>query len=164
MPRYFRPGVSLHALCPTCGERVIGLRWNHEERCSAWHADRRRRSLLGAAALLVAAFLAFVAFPARAQSLDPAGLQQGFTTAPLATSVVVLLVAVFYLFRELRAVERARIEDLTANFERLISMGEQVAKLSNSALESVSAVEELGERNAALLLQLENERARRKDA
>lgn len=44
--------------------------------------------------------------------IDTNKLQEGLVTAPLATICAVLLVAVWYLFRELRAEQTKRIEQL----------------------------------------------------
>ncbi|MBL8911640.1 MAG: hypothetical protein JNM17_13185 [Archangium sp.] len=168
MGRYLRAGTPLNAACPTCGEAVIGLRWCHEERCAAWQAERRRRSIIASLALLFAVFLAFVAFPAHAQTPDPGKIQEGFVTAPIATIAFLEFLAIAYLFRELRAVERSRIADLVTHFERLIAYGDQVAKLSHTALGAVEVVERLSDKVQeqqkaidVLQRQLAAERARR---
>ena len=63
-----------------------------------------------------------LALPASAQALDPVKLQEGLVSAPLATVCVVLLVVCGYLFRELRASERARFDDHERHRSQLVEV------------------------------------------
>lgn len=61
MSRYLRAGTGIDARCPHCDERLLTLRWCHEERCAEYRARRTRRAVRIAGVLLVLAVLAFAA-------------------------------------------------------------------------------------------------------
>lgn len=76
--------------------------------------------------------------------MDPS-IQQGLTTAPLATISAVLLAGVVYLFREVRALEKARIEDLQRFHAENSETQAKVIELALKSQELVDVVERVAD-------------------
>ena len=62
------PEMVAELECPTCGGALRALAPGHRVWCAEYREARRRRSVIAALVLLVAAFLVFFALPAFAQA------------------------------------------------------------------------------------------------
>lgn len=146
MPRGRVAGVSvLDPVCTVCGLPLRLAVPGHAIACLELELERQRRSWRGAIVLVLLVLVLF-AWPALAQSLDPAAVQAGFERNALATIAGAELLAIGYLFWSLQKAHEARFADLSRAYEAAMKLQESGVKLSIQALEAVEVVEHIVER------------------
>lgn len=144
MPRngtYWRAGEAFDATCPTCGERLIFLRWGHEERCSRFYDADLKRTVRWGLVLLVLSILAF-ALPARAQGVgDASAVADGLVKSPLAWMVLGLAATCVFLAKALITSYETRIKEQGAAHDQTLSTLTAVITLNLKQNEAIEVLD-----------------------